>query len=231
MFKPFLKYADFSGRARRLEYWLFQLLQLMVYLGVLGIAIGSLATHSLGGSLGILAFAALFALGCLLPNMAVAARRLHDGGRSAWWLMLYAPAALSAGNGLHALQSLGSGDGQALAAAAAQSSVLGLIGNLCNLVIFVMMLLPGTRGSNRFGPDPKGGAGEAADYASVFDAPEPEAAPVRRARADEAGGEPYKPVFDFGPSPAKSAHGDYTPPRPAPVSPTAPSRPTFGKRR
>jgi len=229
MFKPFLKYADFSGRARRLEYWLFQLFQLLVYVTVVGIVIGSLATHTFSGSLGILGFAVLFALGCFLPNLAVATRRLHDCGRSAWWLMLYAPAILSAGNGLHALQSLGAGDSQALAAAAAQSGLLGLIGNLCNLVIFVMMLLPGTRGSNRFGPDPKG-RGEAAEYASVFDPPEPEVAPVRRAPAEPTGGEPYTPVFDFGPSPATSVRSDDVPPRPAPVSRATVSRPTFGKR-
>jgi len=234
MFKPFLKYADFTGRARRLEYWLFQLLQLMVYLVVLGLVIGSFTTHSPGGSLGVLAFAGLFALGCFLPNLAVAARRLHDSGRSAWWLMLYAPGALGAVNGFHALQSLGSGDGEGLAAVAAQGSVLGLIGNLCNLAAFVLMLLPGTRGSNRFGPDPKGGAGEAAEMAAIFDAPEPEA-PVRQTRAQEAGGEPYRPVFDFDPSPAappaRAAHSDYAPPRPATVSSPGASRPTFGKRR
>jgi uncharacterized membrane protein YhaH (DUF805 family) len=229
MFKPFLKYAEFTGRARRLEYWLFQLLQLIVYLGVLGLIIGSLTTHNWGGSLGVLGFAALFALGCLVPNLAVTTRRLHDSGRSMWWLMLYAPGILTGINGFHALQSLGSHDGGGLAAPAAQGSLLGLVGNLCNLVLFVLMLLPGNRGANRFGPDPKGGVSEAAEVASIFGDPEAEAAPVRQSGAQD-GGKPYKPIFDFGPAPAKSAHSDPAPPRSATGSPAVPPRPTFGKR-
>ena len=67
------KYADFSGRAARSEYWWFVLCEILI----LGIA--SLISDTLPG---------LFALALVLPALAVGARRLHDTGRSGWWLLL-----------------------------------------------------------------------------------------------------------------------------------------------
>lgn len=67
------KYADFSGRATRPEYWWFVLCEVLI----LGIA--SLISDWLPG---------LFALALVLPALAVGARRLHDTGRSGWWLLL-----------------------------------------------------------------------------------------------------------------------------------------------
>ena len=67
------KYADFSGRATRSEYWWFVLCEVLI----LGIA--SLISDTLPG---------LFALALVLPALAVGARRLHDTGRSGWWLLL-----------------------------------------------------------------------------------------------------------------------------------------------
>ena len=67
------KYADFSGRATRSEYWWFVLCEVLI----LGIA--SLISDWLPG---------LFALALVLPALAVGARRLHDTGRSGWWLLL-----------------------------------------------------------------------------------------------------------------------------------------------
>ena len=67
------KYADFSGRATRSEYWWFVLCEVLI----LGIA--SLISDTLPG---------LLALALVLPALAVGARRLHDTGRSGWWLLL-----------------------------------------------------------------------------------------------------------------------------------------------
>ena len=67
------KYADFSGRATRSEYWWFVLCEVLI----LGIA--TLINDTLPG---------LFALALVLPALAVGARRLHDTGRSGWWLLL-----------------------------------------------------------------------------------------------------------------------------------------------
>lgn len=73
------KYADFSGRARRTEYWLFFLFNFVIamVLGVLDFVLGT------PGILGL-----IFALAILIPSIAVAARRLHDTDRSGWWILI-----------------------------------------------------------------------------------------------------------------------------------------------
>lgn len=78
------KYATFSGRAPRSEYWwwwLFYLILLLVA-GILDSSLGLAEKPGQGPIGGILA------LGLLLPNIAVAARRLHDLDRSGWWLLI-----------------------------------------------------------------------------------------------------------------------------------------------
>jgi uncharacterized membrane protein YhaH (DUF805 family) len=80
------KYAVFSGRARRKEYWLFFLFNLIITL-VLGFIDGAagLASETTGyGPLG-----GLYALAVLIPGLAVSVRRLHDTDRSGWWLLLF----------------------------------------------------------------------------------------------------------------------------------------------
>jgi uncharacterized membrane protein YhaH (DUF805 family) len=74
-------YAGFSGRARRTEYWMFALVNLVVSL-VLYIL--TFATHS--GFFLVLVF--LYGLAVLLPSLAVFVRRLHDIGMSAWWILI-----------------------------------------------------------------------------------------------------------------------------------------------
>ena len=73
------KYVDFSGRARRSEYWWFALSIFIVYLvaSFLGRAV----------SAGVL-LADLVALGLFLPSLAVAVRRLHDTNRSGWFYLI-----------------------------------------------------------------------------------------------------------------------------------------------
>ncbi len=73
------KYADFTGRARRTEYWMFTLFYLIFFLVTVGIDM----------ALGTTFIAAIFSLGLLLPSLAIGARRLHDTGRSGWWQLLY----------------------------------------------------------------------------------------------------------------------------------------------
>jgi uncharacterized membrane protein YhaH (DUF805 family) len=92
MFQPLKKYADFSGRARRSEYWLFTLFIIIVevvYFALLGASGG----FSGGGQMSGLGMAAsglygLFILAILIPSIAVSFRRLHDTDRSAWWLLI-----------------------------------------------------------------------------------------------------------------------------------------------
>ena len=82
------KYGDFSGRARRSEYWGFVLISTVIYLVLLCTdMIVQAGKHSDGlGFLGVLAV--IYYLAALLPALAVFVRRLHDTGRSGWWWFL-----------------------------------------------------------------------------------------------------------------------------------------------
>jgi uncharacterized membrane protein YhaH (DUF805 family) len=75
----FSKYVTFSGRSSRPAYWWFYLFNILALVAAL------LVDYALGTS-GILY--ALAAIVLLLPNLAVAVRRLHDSGHSGWWLLI-----------------------------------------------------------------------------------------------------------------------------------------------
>ena len=81
------KYADFTGRARRAEFWWFGLVNFGVVFGIfiLGAVLGAMSD-----SLGVLAVVAygLYALAVIIPGLAVAVRRLHDTNKSGWMLLL-----------------------------------------------------------------------------------------------------------------------------------------------
>lgn len=120
MLLPLKRYADFSGRSRRKEYWMF----------VLGVFIAAIVLSIIEGIVGLSGMVGgvygplttLFLLGILVPSIAVQVRRFHDQDKSGWFVLL------------------------------------ALIPFLGGLAVLVFMCLEGTRGPNRFGPDPKGGA-------------------------------------------------------------------------
>ncbi len=73
------QYAVFSGRSRRKEYWFFTLFNLIISMGL----------SFIEGLLGMPAvLTGIYALGVILPSIAVAIRRLHDIGKSGWWLLI-----------------------------------------------------------------------------------------------------------------------------------------------
>ncbi len=78
--KALTQYVEFTGRARRKEFWTFTLVNLVISLiisaldNIVGLGIGFLGT--------------LFSLAILLPSIAVAIRRLHDIGKEGWWLLI-----------------------------------------------------------------------------------------------------------------------------------------------
>ena len=73
------QYAVFTGRSRRQEFWMFVLFNFIVAV-VLGIVEGVIGS---GGVLG-----SLYSLAVLLPSIGVGIRRLHDTGRTGWWLLI-----------------------------------------------------------------------------------------------------------------------------------------------
>ncbi|MBL0545369.1 DUF805 domain-containing protein [Aeromonas jandaei] len=74
------QYAVFSGRARRTEYWMFVLCNVVFMLLV------GMVDRLIGSDKEILS--AIYSLAVLLPSLAVAVRRLHDTDRSGWWLLI-----------------------------------------------------------------------------------------------------------------------------------------------
>lgn len=74
----FRKYVDFSGRARRSEYWYFTLFYVIISV-ILGVVESAIETQILGLIVGLVFF---------LPNLAVSVRRMHDIDRSGWWVLI-----------------------------------------------------------------------------------------------------------------------------------------------
>lgn len=79
------KYAEFSGRAQRAEYWFFTLFYLIFFLA-LSLIDGAAGLFNAEYGLGLLG--GLFALAMIIPSIAVTVRRLHDTSRSGWWLLI-----------------------------------------------------------------------------------------------------------------------------------------------
>ena len=74
----FKKYADFSGRSRRSEYWYFTLFNVLA----------TIAAAFLDAAIGFPIFYIGYALIAFIPALAVLARRLHDTNRSGWWFLI-----------------------------------------------------------------------------------------------------------------------------------------------
>jgi len=159
MILPLKRYAQFSGRSSRREFWMWVLFIVIVSIvlsiidGILGLgghnsygATQFSGPNATGASYGAATrggwLTNLFSLAVLVPNLAVSARRLHDINRSGWWMLLpLAPYALGFifMLGLHSV--------------AIGGLLIGL-GAIAAIVLLVWYCLRGTVGPNRFGPDP-----------------------------------------------------------------------------
>ena len=131
------KYATFSGRASRSEYWWF-FLAYFIFAIIIGAIIGGIAgatggfDNEISGLVMILmVIGGLLFLALIIPVIAVTVRRFHDRNLSGWWYL-----------GLIILGAV---------------PFVGFLASIANLVITV---LKGTEGPNKFGPDPLG-AGDA----------------------------------------------------------------------
>ena len=123
MILPLKRYADFTGRSRRKEFWMFQLFQILVltllavlYIAFLGLGYSASDPFAV---IPLLIISVSYVLGFLIPNIAVQVRRFHDQDLSGWLILL------------------------------------GFIPYVGGLILLVFMCRKGTRGPNRFGPDPK----------------------------------------------------------------------------
>jgi len=125
------KYATFSGRASRSELWWFQLFYWLVLIafGIVAALEGSATDGPDGGPSSLVisvgVIAGLFVLAMILPQISVQVRRFHDRNISGWWYL--------------ALFIL---------------SFIPYLNVIAGLTIFVISLLRGTEGPNKFGPDP-----------------------------------------------------------------------------
>ena len=164
------KYATFTGRSRRSEYWWFGLFVLILTLIPSGLAI---ATEGILGKtenafcivilMGVASFVVV--LWTIIPSLAVQTRRLHDVGRSGWWIVggvvvgLLYPIAKSVVLGFEALdcenevQNLI--DAQVSTLGGTVMLLLALVGLGLSIAVFVFSLQDSHRGENKYGPSPK----------------------------------------------------------------------------
>ncbi len=154
MILPLKRYADFSGRSRRREFFGYFVLNTLVTGALLGPIwtwlVGNAAALKAAGMspklagpiadpgptvLGLGLLGGLWAIGTLVPTVALSVRRLHDRGMKGWWYLAFVIFAL-----------------------AVAFSDLPLGGFITAVLYLGVMSLPGTRGTNRFGEDPRRGA-------------------------------------------------------------------------
>jgi len=140
MFLPFVRYADFNGRATRTEFWLFSLLNVIVWIAGFVLMFGGLLSLDVsgrgGGStvpgagfwFGIILLMVWW-LATLVPYAAVSVRRLHDRDMPGWWYLGFVI-----------------------------SWFVPLVSLFTSIAFIVIMALPPTRGTNQYGPDPRGPA-------------------------------------------------------------------------
>ncbi len=137
MLMPLRRYAEFSGRSRRMEYWMFALLNVIVMSVITmlmvagGFSMSGLANGAPPEAPGILfwlgaCLLGIYVLAIIVPSIAVTIRRLHDRDMSGWWYL-----------GFILL------------------SMIPMVGFIASIAMLVIFFLPGTPGPNRFGTDPK----------------------------------------------------------------------------
>ena len=125
MLMPLRRYADFSGRSRRKEYWMFTLFVVIVEIVLFTwiLAATAAADRQMTAMVMIpFLLVLLMIFGLIIPSLAVTVRRLHDQDKSGWYYFI---------------------------------AFIPLVGPI---VLLVFMCTEGTRGANRYGPDPKDNA-------------------------------------------------------------------------
>jgi uncharacterized membrane protein YhaH (DUF805 family) len=145
MLLPFRRYFDFEGRSRRMEYWSFHLLGLIVSVAAFALIFAGGTRNSTGdigqaadgmyAAFGSAAFTygplswagfgilGIWALAAFIPSLALTVRRLHDRDKSGLYMLL---------------------------------TFIPFIGLIFSVIMLINFFMSGTPGPNRYGPDPKG---------------------------------------------------------------------------
>lgn len=156
------QYVTFSGRAMRSEYWWFYLFTILVGFAA-GVVDGVLST-AVNNEIGVVGL--LLNLALLLPTLAVTARRLHDTGRSGWWMLLpmvpafFMVVSLVATIGV----ALGSPAGAEPWQLIAVTAIFGLFTLAAGITLLVFLCQDSNPGPNKYGPSPKEPTGPAGYY-------------------------------------------------------------------
>jgi uncharacterized membrane protein YhaH (DUF805 family) len=160
--RPILeKYADFTGRAPRAEFWWY----------ALALIVAGLVVHIVESILGLShmifyifgPLSLLFRLATIVPSLAVTVRRLHDTDRPGWWvllplipeLLMMVTAAMTAG-----AVAAGGGIGAAVGGGLL-TGLIALVAFAGAVVLIIFCAMPSQSGTNQYGPNPygEGGAG------------------------------------------------------------------------
>ncbi len=125
-------YFDFNGRSRRAEFWWY----------VLAVVVISIVLAIIDRLIGMTILTGLLSLALLLPNLGIGVRRLHDVGKSGWWILLpLAPWLLMLICFFMFQWTL--------------AMIFGLAALACWILLIYWYAQPGTSGQNKFGPEPK----------------------------------------------------------------------------
>jgi uncharacterized membrane protein YhaH (DUF805 family) len=155
-----LRTFSFAGRARRAEYWQFVILNALAQIALrfLSMAFGLVLNVDDAGAFVLnnnltedstALLELIYSVLVLIQSIAVNVRRFHDRGLSGWWL---------AG----ALGAMAAAGASFVIAPAFRPAAMGVIA-VVGLALFVISVLPGTSGPNKYGADPKGEPGDVAE--------------------------------------------------------------------
>ena len=148
--RPLAQYADFSGRSRRSD---------MLFFYALTVTLNSLiGWGALAGGFEVSYWASrAFSLALLCPWASLAVRRLHDSGRSAWWLSLALPSlALNIWNAVRVWK-----EGALFVITNPIPGTFSLTGTVCGIALIVLLLWKDEEAANIYGPNPRYDAAEA----------------------------------------------------------------------
>lgn len=142
----FFNYANFRDRAARAEYWWWILFATVVIVVALVLDFFIFRGWSVGP------FYVVFGLASLLPGFSVTVRRLHDTGRSGWWLAI--PMGLSiAASVVTIVGVIMHGDAQPSMGLLIVIGLLIILLIASSILLLVWMVLPSTPGNNTYGPN------------------------------------------------------------------------------